>query len=107
MIAKPIHSTESIAPLIRCELPFAKRETYDPYRLRRAMDLTVIRKSKGRYIVSGGLEPHRVNFRGNEEGCDCLDFAKGNICKHIIAVRHYRSQSEIGRMKKEQRSGLI
>jgi ATP-dependent DNA helicase len=102
MASKPVPSTESTAPLIECELPFTKRETYDPYRLRRAMELTISPKSKGRYIVSGGLEPHRVHLHGDEERCDCADFAKGNICKHIIAVRRHQWQSDYRKNEKQQ-----
>lgn len=50
----PIPSTESSAPFIDCALPNIKREDYDPYRLRRARDLTVSLVSTGEYTVSGG-----------------------------------------------------
>ena len=60
----------------------------DPYRLRRALDLRVKRQKKGSYLVVGGLEPHLVhNSSSSTERCDCMDFEKGNICKHILATR--------------------
>lgn len=53
----------------------------DPYRLRRARDLVV--EGEGPWTVRGGLEPHRVA----DGVCDCADFASGNQCKHVLAVK--------------------
>ncbi|MBZ5720722.1 MAG: DEAD/DEAH box helicase [Acidobacteriia bacterium] len=57
----------------------------DQYRLRRALDLTVRRRSDC-YLVSGGLEPHRVRMDSVKLSCDCADFAKGENCKHVLAT---------------------
>lgn len=66
----------------------------DPYRLRRALDLDVCRRGDG-FAVSGGLEPHRVMRRGETLSCDCADFAKGQICKHVLAVRLQLKDTEL------------
>lgn len=71
-------------------------EQVDPYRLRRAQELSVRSRGSRRYGVTGGLEPHRVSLP--PEGaprCDCADFAKGNVCKHILAVRLYRGDRSL------------
>ena len=61
----------------------------DPYRLRRSLDLKVIRQGAV-WQVSGGLEPHTVCTPGQGTfSCDCLDFAKGHACKHLMAVRRH------------------
>lgn len=87
-----IPSTENKAPLIECDLPNFRNEKYDPYRMRRALELTVkYLDVEGEYMVSGGLEPHRVSLIKNDWYCDCADFAKGNLCKHILAVRHQQN----------------
>ena len=58
----------------------------DQYRIRRARDL-VVRPRPGGYDVSGGLEPHRVERSARGDfACDCLDFAGGHQCKHVLAV---------------------
>lgn len=59
----------------------------DPYRLRRAMSLQVFIKHQGIYRVTGGLDPHTVTIKYGHFSCDCLDFAKGYTCKHILAIR--------------------
>jgi len=66
----------------------------DPYRLRRALDLDVCRQGDG-FAVSGGLEPHRVSRQGGTRSCDCADFAKGQICKHVLAVRLHLQDAEL------------
>jgi helicase len=66
----------------------------DPYRLRRALDLTV-RRQAGGHLVSGGLEPHRVQSASTGLRCDCADFEKGHECKHVLAVRLSRNDSEL------------
>ena len=60
----------------------------DPYRLRRALDLQCVNRGKDTWIVSGGLEPHQVQQTKAQWQCDCTDFAKGHLCKHILRVRH-------------------
>ncbi|MDB6175501.1 MAG: Type restriction enzyme res subunit [Chthoniobacteraceae bacterium] len=59
----------------------------DPYRLRRALELNVQAVESGVWAVSGGLEPHRVQGMRPDFTCDCQDHAKGNVCKHVLAVR--------------------
>ena len=66
----------------------------DPYRLRRALDLTVRRQADS-YLVSGGLEPHRVQSTSVALRCDCQDFEKGHECKHVLAVRLSRNDWEL------------
>ena len=61
-------------------------EDIDQYRLRRALDLTV-RQQADYFLVSGGLEPHRVRSNADKLLCDCVDFANGKNCKHALAVR--------------------
>lgn len=56
----------------------------DPYRLRRALSLTVKKLFDGSYSVTGGLDPHIVSADGH---CDCSDYLKGHRCKHFLAVR--------------------
>jgi helicase len=58
----------------------------DQYRLRRALDLAVRQRSDC-FVVSGGLEPHRVQKDTDNFRCDCSDFANGLECKHVLAVR--------------------
>jgi hypothetical protein len=62
----------------------------DPYRLRRARDLTVRGGDGGQFLVTGGLEPHNVRANGAELVCDCVDATRGHVCKHILAVRLLR-----------------
>jgi len=66
----------------------------DPYRLRRALDLTVRRQSDA-FLVSGGLEPHRVDSASARLRCDCADFEKGHECKHVLAVRLSQNDAKL------------
>lgn len=65
----------------------------DPYRLRRALELTVDSLSEEVARVSGGSEPHRIDIIRDARGrssysCDCMDFAKGHSqCKHVLRTR--------------------
>lgn len=59
----------------------------DPYRLRRALDLTVRKEGRDRWEVQGGSEPRRVIQEAGDLTCSCPDHAKGNTCKHLLAVR--------------------
>jgi helicase len=98
----------------------------DPYRLRRAADLHTYREGTDQWVVRGGLEPHRVMIT-NRVGagktgdflnavldkvqsstntpteisihlsCDCADHAKGNLCKHILAIRLSEGDPEVSR----------
>jgi helicase len=68
----------------------------DPYRLSRAMELSVKPKGNDGFIVSGGLEPHCVQFMAGGSGrCDCVDHEKGNECKHVLAVRLHEKDCEV------------
>ena len=59
----------------------------DPYRLRRSLELQAEVITSEIYRVTGGLEPHIVNFSSSIIKCDCADFSKGHECKHIFAVK--------------------
>ena len=58
----------------------------DPYRVRRALELQVKQVTESCYQVTGGSDPHQVQSGNEELKCDCPDAAKGNTCKHLIAV---------------------
>ena len=66
----------------------------DQYRLRRALDLAV-RHHSDCFVVSGGLEPHRVRKDTDNFLCDCADFANGVTCKHVLAVRLSRRDPDL------------
>lgn len=66
----------------------------DPYRVRRALDLKV-RRQGDTFLVSGGLEPHRVEKMKGEYRCDCADHAKGHACKHTLAVRLHMKDPQL------------
>jgi helicase len=71
----------------------------DPYRVRRALELTVDHCSAELVRLSGGLEPHIVRIIHDACGhrayvCDCLDFGKGTRqCKHVIRARLERNDA--------------
>jgi helicase len=67
----------------------------DPYRLRRAMELTVTKLTPAEWQVTGGLEPHRVRNSDSGLTCDCQDFTKGNTCKHIIAIKRTLGDAQV------------
>jgi helicase len=58
----------------------------DPYRLGRAKELVVARFDTTTWKVTGGSEPHLLRSNDNKLACDCADAAKGNRCKHELAV---------------------
>jgi helicase len=58
----------------------------DQYRLRRAKDLRVQARDDG-FLVTGGLEPHRVRRTPDALRCDCADSMNVDDCKHVLAVR--------------------
>jgi len=64
----------------------------DIYRFRRSLDLHVETVSATEYRVTGGLDPHQVVSEGDVIRCDCPDAAKGNTCKHQLAVRLKRGR---------------
>lgn len=67
----------------------------DPYRLRRALELVVDVQRPGHFVVTGGLEPHRVEMSNRRLICDCMDYSRGNLCKHILTVRLKRRDSKL------------
>jgi helicase len=67
----------------------------DPYRLRRAVELTVTTLNPAEWQVTGGLEPHRVRNSSSGLTCDCQDFTKGNTCKHILAIKHNLGDAQV------------
>jgi helicase len=88
--------------------PDSWNSTIDPYRLRRSLDLEV-RRHGGGFLVTGGLEPHRVTRADTNLGCDCADFAKGRACKHVLAVRLHCKDAEllplVERLTSQERNG--
>lgn len=60
----------------------------DLARLERSLDLNVRRVGRGRYLVSGGNEPHWVDlYNWQIPYCDCGDHIwRERVCKHLLAV---------------------
>jgi hypothetical protein len=55
-------------------------------RLARAVHLDAERLTDGRWLVSGGAQPHIVDLDAGS--CDCADSAvRGGPCKHLQRVR--------------------
>jgi helicase len=70
----------------------------DPYRLRRALELRVRPIEPGRFQVTGGTDPHRVQLIEDHCRCDCADFQKGySQCKHVLAVRLHQGDQVLQR----------
>ncbi|HEX6292924.1 MAG TPA: DEAD/DEAH box helicase [Herpetosiphonaceae bacterium] len=67
----------------------------DPYRLRRALDLTVSDRGEELYEVRGGSEPRQVRMVAGAPRCACPDAERGHRCKHSLAVLLARGDSEI------------
>jgi helicase len=67
----------------------------DPYRLRRSTELNVVPKIDTQFQVTGGVDPHKVIIEKGNAWCDCVDHAKGNICKHILAVKQFQGDPEV------------
>ena len=57
-------------------------------RLERCLGLTVEPVGPGRYVVTGGDEPHWVDLRSRfVPRCDCGDHLwRERVCKHILAA---------------------
>ncbi|MBE1302424.1 MAG: DEAD/DEAH box helicase [Alteromonadaceae bacterium] len=62
----------------------------DVYRLIRSQELSVEEFPESRFRVEGGSEPHFLRIENKTLKCDCKDFSKGHICKHILAVRRHK-----------------
>ena len=75
----------------------------DPYRLRRALDLSVVADGQG-YLVAGGLEPHVVRGEPGSLMCDCADAERGHECKHGYAVRLHQGDDGLWRLVRQLRS---
>jgi helicase len=75
----------------------------DPYRLRRALDLTVSGIDGDCYLVTGGLEPHMLRWSDGTWMCDCADANKGHgyQCKHILAVRLFQQDPTVYQLVKQ------
>ena len=71
----------------------------DAARLVRAVHLTVERVAPGRYLVTGGAEPHEVTVdAAGTLRCACTDALvhRGAIgCKHTLAVRLMRADADV------------
>lgn len=89
-ITSALRYREDDAPFVSFDAEQWPQEI-DPYRLRRSLDLTVSHQDAGSWIVTGGTDPHRVT----KTTCDCPDFAKGHLCKHLLALRRARGDQEI------------
>ena len=105
-IAQWIFSAEELLPqydryLFGEDAPFVDTEKalwpagVDPYRLRRALDLSVKRLGGHTFRVTGGLDPHRVIVQGATQVCDCPDHGKGHLCKHVLSVRLFLKESSV------------
>jgi len=70
----------------------------DPYRLRRSLDLKVQRLGRNDFRVTGGLEPHQVTTDTTSWQCDCMDHQRGNLCKHLLAVKRFRRDESVVRL---------
>ena len=96
--ARRLHNTPELPVNEGPTLPVLHAQhdlSLDPYRLRRALDLTVRQTIHNEWQVAGGLEPHVIRRRGETWICDCQDSAKGFACKHQFAVRRSLGDSEI------------
>ena len=60
----------------------------DLARLERSLQLDVRPAGRGRYLVSGGEEPHWVDlYTRKMPRCDCGDHIwRDRVCKHILAA---------------------
>jgi len=85
---------EDTAPQIALtETPWPKE--IDPYRLRRALDLKVEPRGSAAFLVTGGSDPHVVRLDTESLRCDCRDAAKRHTCKHQLAVRVSKGDTEL------------
>ena len=94
---KPASWFEDVGPRIETTRAPWPAEV-DPYRLRRALELKVQRPTSRTFVVSGGLEPHKVRPNNGSLSCDCADAAKGNLCKHVLAIRLRKGDATLQRL---------
>jgi helicase len=92
-----------IGPTLSLGLP-AWPGNIDPYRLRRALDLTIQAVGDSSYRVTGGLEPHTVDLDQARLHCDCVDASHGVECKHMLAVRFHRGDQHLRHLAKGLRA---
>jgi helicase len=93
--AQPGRTDSVLAPFFRAK-PQGLDLKVDPYRLRRALELSVESRGAVSWTVEGGLEPHTVQGASPVRlRCDCPDHAKGQVCKHILAVRLHGRDPEL------------
>lgn len=106
---------QEAAEIVSSRSAFAYRETgptldlkppgwpseIDPYRLRRAHDLKIGGADGGCFLITGGLEPHRVTVVSDGFSCDCPDAARGHTCKHVLAVKLHRGDPVLKRLVRQ------
>ena len=93
--AQPQRKDSTPAPFFRAK-PEGLELNVDPYRLRRALELSVDPRGALSWTAEGGLEPHTVESTPSAGlRCDCPDHAKGQVCKHILAVRLHGRDPEL------------
>lgn len=100
-VAGQVNATEIVEPL-----------GFDVYRLRRSWSLSVSPlASDSAFAITGGTEPHVVRRLNAGWSCDCADHAKGQTCKHLIAVRRHHRDDEVLRADSllgiESRSSVV
>jgi helicase len=84
-IADHVKATQVVEPL-----------GLDVYRLRRSWSLRVSQLPQGdEFAITGGTEPHVVHVLSAGSTCDCRDHAKGNACKHLLAVRRHCGDANV------------
>ena len=74
--------------MTRADIDVAAAGGIEPGRLERCLGLSVEHAGRGRYLVSGGTEPHWVDLHSRlVPRCDCGDHLwRERICKHILAA---------------------
>lgn len=66
-------------------------------RLERCLGLEVERTGRGRYLVTGGTEPHWVDLHSRlVPRCDCGDHLwRERVCKHILAAMLHEGDERV------------
>lgn len=98
-IEKAIEQSGMVPPPVEAKgiptLPPDTDLSVDPYRLRRALDLTVHPAGRHVWEVRGGSEPRTVSKAGDQWSCSCPDHAKGHRCKHLLAIGLHLREPEL------------